>query len=463
LSGLPLALELAASGSYRHSFAEIAFELERSFDSLAAPLYDLPPRHRSLRAVFDQSWRLLSPVEREVIQALAVFRGGFDLTAAERVAEASSMMVLALRDKSLLQDAADGRFVIHELFRQYAEEQRRLASAADRVCERHSAFYREQSALAELYLVGVDHAQWMSRLDIDLDNLRFALQWSIMAQPEAALEIAAGLWRYWQWRGYLTEGRWWLEQALNATEDGECARARAKALAGAAHLAWSQGDFVAARQWAEQSVLLWQTLTDWQGLAHALIVLGIAVGALGDHVGAASVLEESISLCRTNDDCWGLAMALFYLADGYNVPQMAATAKAQLCESLTMFESLSDQCGVALATYGLGVWAYRTGDYAMARTRLERALLTCQELRNRWLMAQVLSSLAELSRSEEQISQAERLFIESLALYREMGARGREAMLLHCMGYVSLQQSESQRAAGYAIPVEAMSLVLPVR
>jgi len=446
LSGLPLALELAASGSYHRSFAEIAVELEHSFDSLAVPLHDLPPRHRSLRAVFDQSWRLLSPVEREAIQALAVFRGSFDLAAAERVAETTATTLLALRDKSLLQDVANGRFAIHETIRQYAEAQRCSTSVADRACERHSAYYREQSALADLHLTGADYAQWMSRLDADLENLRFALQWSIMAQPEAALDIASGLWRYWQRRGYLTEGRWWLEQALQATEDDEGSRARANALTGVAYLAWSQGDFVAARKSAEQSVVVWQALADWSGLAHALIMLGIAAGYLQDHDVAVTALEESVSLCRTSDDRWGLAMALCYLADGAIVPQMPATAKALLSESLTMFESLSDRCGIALAKYGVGAWAHHTGDYAMARVWLERALHEGRAVGDRCLVAHALGRLGSVACSENQTLQAESLYAESLTLCREMSARGREAMLLHEIGCVALQQDDTPRA-----------------
>jgi DNA-binding SARP family transcriptional activator/predicted ATPase len=120
LSGLPLGLELAAAASYRRSFAEIAFELEHSFDVLAEPLRDLPQRHRSLRAVFDQSWCLLSPAEREALQALSVFRDSFDLVSAERAAQATATTLLTLRDKSLLQEIAEGRFVLPELIRRYA-------------------------------------------------------------------------------------------------------------------------------------------------------------------------------------------------------------------------------------------------------------------------------------------------------------------------------------------------------
>ncbi|HTP08715.1 MAG TPA: BTAD domain-containing putative transcriptional regulator [Anaerolineae bacterium] len=446
LSGLPLALELAASRSYHRSFAEIAVELEHSFDSLTVSLLDLPPRHRSLRAVFEQSWRLLSPLEHEAMQALAVFRGSFDLTAAERVAETTASMLLALRDKSLLQAVANGRFIMHEMIRQYAEAQRRSTSEVAHTCLRHCAYYRGQSALAALHLTGVDDTRWMLQLDAELENLRFALHWSIVAQPEAALEIAGGLWRYWQRRGYLTEGRWWLEQALKATEDRACRRARAMALTGAAYLAWSQGDFVAARQFAEQSVLLWQALADRLGLAHALIVLGIAAGYLRDYEVAAAALEESISLCHTNDDRWGMAMALCFLGDGATVPQMPATAKALLSESLTLFESIGDRCGVALAEYGLGAWAHCNGDNALARVWLEHALQESRTVGDRCLIAQVLGGLGHVACSEKQVLQTENLYAESLDLYREMNARGRGAMLLYDIGCFAVQQDDAQRA-----------------
>ena len=109
------------------------------------------------------------------------------------------------------------------------------------------------------------------------------------------------------------------------------------------------------------------------GLMHALLVLGIAAGYLGDHVTAATALEESIALCQTSDDRWNLATALCYLADGHVVPQTTESALTLLDESLALSRELEDKHGIARALISLGFTALRSGDYHLAKARLEEA------------------------------------------------------------------------------------------
>src|SRR5690606_39209661 len=121
--GLPLGIELAAAWVKTLSLAEIADEIERSVDFLITPLRDTPERHRSLRAVFDYSWQLLPPAQQVAFRRLAMFAGGFDRQAAQAVAGATLPVLAALVDKSLLYRGAAGRYVLHEMLRQYAAEQ----------------------------------------------------------------------------------------------------------------------------------------------------------------------------------------------------------------------------------------------------------------------------------------------------------------------------------------------------
>ncbi len=123
VSGMPLAIELAAGWVRLLSCAEIAVEVARSLDVLAAGQRNLPERHRSMRAVFEYSWRLLSQGEQTVLAALSVFAGGFGRDAAQAVAQAGLPMPMALASKSLVQRMDAGRYMLHELVRQYAQEQ----------------------------------------------------------------------------------------------------------------------------------------------------------------------------------------------------------------------------------------------------------------------------------------------------------------------------------------------------
>jgi predicted ATPase len=127
VEGMPLALEMTAAWLRRLPSHAIVQELERGLGILESPARNVPARHRSMRAVFEYSWNLLTDSERDVFKKVSVFRGGFSRDAAEKVAEASLSVLSALVDKSLLQVDAAGRYDIHELLRQYGAEQLNLS------------------------------------------------------------------------------------------------------------------------------------------------------------------------------------------------------------------------------------------------------------------------------------------------------------------------------------------------
>ena len=183
VEGMPLALELAASWLRAMSCHQIAAHMEQSYDFLTTPLRNVPERHRSLRAVFEQSWKLLSAGEQQVLTRLSVFRGGFDLQAAEQIAGASLPMLAGLADKSLIQMKGDGRYDLHELLRQYAAEKLSASATVD-AANRHLDYYLKLADMAEPYLWSIEQMRWYDRLEADIDNLRTALAWSL--QSEAA-------------------------------------------------------------------------------------------------------------------------------------------------------------------------------------------------------------------------------------------------------------------------------------
>ena len=129
VEGMPLALELAATWTKTLRCERIAAEIEQNLGFLSTRLRDLPERHQSMRAVFERSWALLSHGEQAVFARLCVFHGGFDDQAAQQAAGASLVLLAGLVDKSLVRWQAGGRYQIHELLRQYAEEE--LAAAPD--------------------------------------------------------------------------------------------------------------------------------------------------------------------------------------------------------------------------------------------------------------------------------------------------------------------------------------------
>ena len=214
---LPLAIELAAGWTPFMSCEQIAEHIQQDIDFLAANVRNMPERHRSLRAVFDHSWQLLSQAEQEALMRLSVFRGGWTVDEAEPVAGATLPVLRALMEKSLVRRLGDGRYDLHELTRQYAAEKLR-DSGHER--ETHAAHAEAYIALVlRLYhqLVNGMAATVFPAVDTEQDNFRAILSWAIeQGEAETALRLLAELFFFWLRRGYWLEGERWLKAAIAA-------------------------------------------------------------------------------------------------------------------------------------------------------------------------------------------------------------------------------------------------------
>ncbi len=204
LQGLPLAIELSAEWLKTLSCNQIVQGIERSLDFLATSLHNVSPRHRSMRAVFEHSWQLLSETERGVLRELSVFRGGFTREAAREVAGASLPVLASLVDKSLLRLSPSGRYELHELLRQYAADKLRRAeklatmpqardAARDRHCEYYAAFIKRQ----EPDLGGARAVEALAAIETEIENVRAAWRWAVaQARIKEINHSLEGLSRY---------------------------------------------------------------------------------------------------------------------------------------------------------------------------------------------------------------------------------------------------------------------------
>jgi DNA-binding SARP family transcriptional activator len=192
VEGLPLGVELAATWLRLLSPQEIAREIKRDLNFLAASHPDLPERHRSLQAVCDTSWRLLAEEERSVLSSLAVFRGGFTLEAARQVAGATPHLLSALADKSLLRRRAEEYFDIQEALRQYAENRLcELPETSASTRQRHCAFYQmfvaqRKNSLEQALKRGERPEAILEEFDQESDNLQASWNWMLRQPGEAA-------------------------------------------------------------------------------------------------------------------------------------------------------------------------------------------------------------------------------------------------------------------------------------
>lgn len=203
VAGLPLGIELAAAWVHLLSCQEIATEIERNLDFLTANRRDVPERQRSLRAAFDYSWQLLTAEEQRVLRQLAIFRGGFTRAASSAIVQATLPQLAALMSKSLLVRSEQGRYLLPDLIRQYAEEKLAEADAeAVAVRARHSAWYSEFISQRETELAGEQQLLAIAALSSEIDNIHVAWRYAIRSRDHRAIaQPLRSLWFFFTLRG----------------------------------------------------------------------------------------------------------------------------------------------------------------------------------------------------------------------------------------------------------------------
>jgi len=195
VEGLPLAIELAAGWVHQMPCEGIAAHIERDLDFLATNLRGVPERHRSTRALFEHSWRLLSADEQAAMRKLSIFRGSFDAPAAEYIGGAPLHTLSALAEKSLIRFSPSGRYDLHELLRQFAEEKLREAGEFAAIQDRHLDYYITWAEEANQRLRSGEQMTWYRRIETEHDNLQAALRWGTSEQrSETGLRLAVALW-----------------------------------------------------------------------------------------------------------------------------------------------------------------------------------------------------------------------------------------------------------------------------
>jgi len=396
VDGLPLGIELAAAWAALLDCHEIAAQIERNLDFLGPAPAGAPQAPQSARAVLDYFWGLLSPDEQQVMSKLSVFRGGFPREAAAAVAGASLFFLAALVDRAFLTRTPAGRYQPHELLRRYAADRLALTGGEQAAAQaRHAAYYGTLAEQADPELTGARQSEWLERLEQENDNLRAALEWSLNAavdQPAAdepadeatasdppALRLALGLWRFWWVRGYLSEGRRWLELALAQQPPGPPAR-RARAMQRLGILARGQGELALARQQLEASLALFEQIGDRAGAGDVHNSLGLLALNQDDLLNARQSFERSLALERETGDRQRLAVSLNNLGGVALQQGDSAGARDLFTESLALRRAVGDQWGIANSLLNLSEAAYDQGAYAEALALSGESLLLRREL-----------------------------------------------------------------------------------
>jgi predicted ATPase/Tfp pilus assembly protein PilF len=462
LDGLPLAIELAAARIRLLSPQAMLTRLEHQLQFLTSGASDAPVRQQTLQATLDWSYALLDEAEKTLFRRLAVFVG-CTLASVEATCNVDGALpdvlegLRSLIDKSLLQTKADEdgepRFGLLRVIREYALE--RLAESDEMKIMRrqHAHYFLALAEEAEPQLMRAEQQAWLGRLAVEYDNLRAALE-ACMAENEVetGLRLGGALWRFWEVRGYLGEGRHWLERVLARRPEGGGppgavrTGGRAKALAGAGRLACNQGDYAAARMFHEESLIISRELRHKRGIAFSLNNLGNVAVNQGNYDAARVLHEESLVLFREAGDKWGIAASLNNLGI-VAVEQGDYDAARVLHEgSLAIKREMGDKQGVAASLNNLANVAVNQGDYNAARVLLEESLTMKRQVGDKQGIAFSLNNLGNIALNQGNYRAARTLLEESLAQQRAIGNKRGAALALNNLGQVAHYEGDNRAA-----------------
>ena len=385
LDGLPLAIELAAARVKLLDPEAILRRLEGSLSLLTSTSRDLTERQRTLRGAIDWSHDLLDPTERILFRRLGIFVGGCSIERAQEICDGDGRLgidmldgLTSLTDKSLLRrlSSVDGepRVGMLETVREYALE--RLTGSPDWEVVRH----RHQDLFAALALqsageiMGPDQKVWADRLESERDNLRAALQrLADDGLTERALDMGAALWRFWQQRGNLAEGRATLEELLARPDAGVPTPGRARALSALGGLAYWQSDMAAAERAYVEGLAIERSQDDPAGLAEALYNLGFVRAIAGKHAEARTLYEEALEIAsRVADQPSVLRYqeALAFLM--FHMGEFAAARQLQE-QNVAAFKAAQQTFRAAVGTGFLSYLEAKDGRYGIARAMQHEA------------------------------------------------------------------------------------------
>jgi predicted ATPase/transcriptional regulator with XRE-family HTH domain len=448
VEGMPLAIELAAAWVRALSCSEIAQEIESGLDFLSKSFRDLPARHRSMRAIFEHSWKLLTEEEQAILLRLSVFRGGFQREAAEQVAGATLSTLSNLITKSWVRHNSAKRYDLHELIRQFTAEY--LAERPDEqiaIQARHGNYYLTFFSQADGHLRGSAQCETLDELTVEMDNFRVGWDWAVLHGEflliEQTLRTFAMLY---DMRGWLQEGSDALDFAIHALETvhGQLPPGRTelialgRLLATRSLLASRLGGYEQARAMLERSLEILRPLNEPQVLVEAITFTGMVMEMTGDYDRALEMYSEGLEIAKEIDDRWFAALC-FTCQTGLTV-FMHRTVEPELTyehfqSAVADWRLIGDPRMTAIALNNFSLSAKILGHYDEACATLEESVILSMSVGDRWGLGFAYRGLGHIAQAKGQDLEAVNRFQESLEILTELGARQDQARVLAEMGW----------------------------
>jgi predicted ATPase/DNA-binding SARP family transcriptional activator/Tfp pilus assembly protein PilF len=490
VSGMPLAIELASAWVRHYDCRQIEKQIETDLDFLASPYQDVATGHRSLRAVFERSWSLLSPAEQAAFARLSVFRAGFRLEAAQAVLEDSGgtnaeLPIASLVDKSLLQVQPDGRYDIHPILLQYASE-KLPAPELEAVSARHMSHY-----LAFLAQLG-DGEVPEKRAAISPERANIRLAWERAARKGLLQELGqttAVLHSFFSVQSWFQEGIELFQHALDVItankkdeadglacellgrkarmhiQVGQLAQARADLQQALAYLenlddparrsrvldslaiaSYYAGEYPQAVSLANESLQLSEQEQNLDGMAFSLNFLGSCAKAQGNYDQSQACFERAAKTYHQMKDEIGAAMVLNNLGNLLQAQSDFERAQQYYLQSSEIFKVQSHLHGAATTLANAGKLAAKQGNHDLARSLLQESLEMKRKVQDQRGVAVALAGLGDISLLVGQLTEARQQFLDALNLAQQIEDVQLTLDLLTALADLAVQQGQADLA-----------------
>ena len=454
LDGIPLAIELAVARIKMLSVEQISKRLDDRFRLLTGGARTALPRQQTLRALIDWSYDILSENERLLLRRLSVFAGGWTLEAAEEVCSGDNIEIYDVLDlltqlvnKSLVvvmehSQGRETRYRMLETIRQYAREKLLEAGSSEIIRDKHLAYFVKLVEQAEPELYRSNQVFWFNKLDDELDNLRMAMEWALVANVESGLQIASIPWRFWNAHGYPGDLGEWFKQLLERYITTDILHARALAV----YSIWyfQRGNFPETIRLAGQSLQMARRLSDRQTEAFSLNFLG-AFNMLQGNVGEGmSLLEESLAIYRTLGDKIGQADTLRFLTVvNRGHPEYLADF---IKEAIRLYRELDDLSGITICLMSLARLTMWQGDFSAPAPMLDEAIMTSRQLGSQASEVEALLAYGTLAYWRGDYEGAMAFYEEAIGMSEKIGDRFQNLWGRVHKAYVVLRQGDIQKA-----------------
>ncbi|MEM7332267.1 MAG: tetratricopeptide repeat protein [Chloroflexota bacterium] len=473
VEGLPLALELAAALIRQMNCAQIAEAIKENLDFLTSLHVNTTERHRSIRAVFEYSWQMLSSAEQTALAKLSVFRGSFSYDAALAIVDVPRFTLYGLINKSLLRISRSGRYDTHELLRQFAAEK---LNSPESVQEQHMQYYTTLLAENENALFGGEQTLTLALIHEEIENVYEAWLWAAQNGRFAILNNAFhSLYNYHAMRGLYYQGEQLLQRTIPLLEP-YLAISKQEATALTVRLMARQGEYLymlSKLSQAEDRLLQALSLAKQMHMTDQIMLtsqtLGVVLYIQGNYAEAQKLLNEALNMATKHNNRHRQAYTRATLGAIEQALGNFERAQEQHEASLAIYKSLDYQWGVAQSLRLLGVTAFHVEKYEEATVYLQKSLTIARTMDNDATVAIILNNLGMVNQAKNNLSEAHQNFLKSLALGESSHIYLTQATVLQNLGRIMkiLKQPHkgkkyARQALDLAAKIEAVPLVLDI-